>query len=389
MLERLSSISERQEETSEARYREQMERGEELFERANNFAERNNFEEANSAYGQASAAFYTARDLRADSEEAEAMIEEVEARQSEVLSERFGGDADDSNIQDQLYDNFITQADQRFEEGNWSAAQRHYENALDHRDDDPYALEQLELIDERIAEQSEAEQFREHVERGERLMETGNYADAQDAFEQAVQLNPDDGELQELMSDNEELLAEKQQREEELAELREAADEAFQEGNYEEAVALYQEVYNIDPDDDAIASRLQQAQREYEEVQMAEARREREEERREEDETSGDRVYTVTDQDPSPVGGLRALTEQASYPSRAARRGVEGRVYIQATVNADGTVREAEVLRGIGYGCDDEALRVVKEAEFEPGRVSGRAVASRTTVWVQFSLGDE
>ncbi len=389
VLDRLSSISERQEQTDEARYREQMERGEELLERANNFAERNNYEEANTTYGQASVAFYTAQDLQPESEEAQAMISEVEERQSEVLSELYGGGDDGGNIQDQLYENFITQADQRFNEGNWAAAQRHYENALDYRDDDPYATEQLDLVAERMAEQSEAEQFRQHLERGERLMETGRYADAQEAFEQAVQLNPDDGELQALMSENEELLAEQQQRRDQLDELRANADEAFQEGNYEEAVALYQEAYNIDPDDDTVANRLQQAQREYEEVQMAEQRRQREEQRREEDETTGDRVYTVTDQDPAPVGGLRALTEQASYPSRAARRGVEGRVYIQATVNADGTVREAEVLRGIGYGADDEALRVVRQAEFEPAQVSGRPVAARTTVWVQFSLGEE
>lgn len=113
------------------------------------------------------------------------------------------------------------------------------------------------------------------------------------------------------------------------------------------------------------------------------------EQRYEEDEATGDRVYTVTEQDPAPVGGLRALTEQVSYPSRAAKRGVEGRVYVQATINPDGTVREAEVLRGIGYGADEEALRIVREADFEPAQVRGEPVAARSTVWVQFSLDAE
>jgi len=192
-----------------------------------------------------------------------------------------------------------------------------------------------------------------------------------------------------MMTENEELLAEQEQQEERFEEIRAQADEAFQEENYEEAVQLYRQAYDINPDNDAVASRLQRAQSEYEELQLAQERRQREAQRSEEDEETGDRVYTVVDQDPSPVGGLSALTEDASYPERAARRGVEGRVYVQAVINADGTVREAELVRGIGYGCDREALRVVREAEFEPAQVSGRAVAARTTVWVQFSLGDD
>lgn len=101
--------------------------------------------------------------------------------------------------------------------------------------------------------------------------------------------------------------------------------------------------------------------------------------------SEADSVYTDLDQDPAPEGGLAALTDAATYPDEAAANDVTGRVYVQAVVNSDGTVRSAELVRGIGYGCDEEALRVVRNATFDPARRNGEPVAARTTVWVQFS----
>jgi TonB family protein len=63
-------------------------------------------------------------------------------------------------------------------------------------------------------------------------------------------------------------------------------------------------------------------------------------------------------------------------------------VYIRAVIEPDGTVREANVVRGIGGGCDGEALRVVEDAQFIPAKVNGQPVPSYTTVWIQFSLQD-
>ena len=100
--------------------------------------------------------------------------------------------------------------------------------------------------------------------------------------------------------------------------------------------------------------------------------------------SASDSVHTQVDTEAAPIGGLATLTEAATYPDEAAANDITGRVYVQATVNADGTVRAAELVRGIGYGCDEEALRVVRNASFEPGQRDGEPVASRITVWVQF-----
>jgi outer membrane biosynthesis protein TonB len=57
-------------------------------------------------------------------------------------------------------------------------------------------------------------------------------------------------------------------------------------------------------------------------------------------------------------------------------------------INTDGSIREAEVMKGIGSGADEEALRVVKESpEWTPAYQKGKAVASRMTLPINFKLG--
>jgi len=83
---------------------------------------------------------------------------------------------------------------------------------------------------------------------------------------------------------------------------------------------------------------------------------------------------------PELIGGLQALQKEVEYPERALRANIEGRVYVQFIVNEKGEVENPKVIRGIGGGCDEEAIRVVKLAEFKPGMQRGRPVR------VQFNL---
>ena len=64
------------------------------------------------------------------------------------------------------------------------------------------------------------------------------------------------------------------------------------------------------------------------------------------------------------VGGLDRLASAVEYPEAARTAGVEGTVQVQLTVEPDGTVGEAFVVEGLGYGLDEEALRVVRQARF-------------------------
>jgi periplasmic protein TonB len=75
------------------------------------------------------------------------------------------------------------------------------------------------------------------------------------------------------------------------------------------------------------------------------------------------------------------------YPVAASEAGIEGTVYIQFVVNEDGSVGNAIVLRGIGGGCDEEALRIVNAMpKWKPGKQNGNPVKVFFTLPVKFML---
>ena len=90
--------------------------------------------------------------------------------------------------------------------------------------------------------------------------------------------------------------------------------------------------------------------------------------------------FVVVEQMPEIQGGMAAISSKIEYPEMARRAGIEGRVIVQFIVNENGQVENPRVVRGIGGGCDQEALRVIREVKFKPGMQRGRPVR------VQFSL---
>jgi TonB family protein len=92
-----------------------------------------------------------------------------------------------------------------------------------------------------------------------------------------------------------------------------------------------------------------------------------------------------------PVGGKHAfdvyLNRQVRYPNVAANRRVQGRVTIEFTVQQNGTLSDFKIIKGIGAGCDDELIRLVKEGPaWLPNRVNGVAVDSKVRVDLKFVL---
>lgn len=67
-------------------------------------------------------------------------------------------------------------------------------------------------------------------------------------------------------------------------------------------------------------------------------------------------------------GGINAMKtfikENLSYPSSALSNKIEGTVYIRYTINYKGKVVDTKIVAGIGHGCDEEAIRLVKLLEF-------------------------
>ena len=96
--------------------------------------------------------------------------------------------------------------------------------------------------------------------------------------------------------------------------------------------------------------------------------------------------FVAVENMPELKGGLGELQKQINYPDMARKAGIEGRVIIQFIVNEKGEVEDPRVIRGIGGGCDKEALRVVKQAKFEPGRQRGNPVRVQYSLPITFKL---
>ncbi|PWJ58427.1 protein TonB [Dyadobacter jejuensis] len=94
---------------------------------------------------------------------------------------------------------------------------------------------------------------------------------------------------------------------------------------------------------------------------------------------------------PSFAGGMTSLMtyikSEINYPVMALKYAVEGRVFVGFTVGADGNVSQVELIKGIGYGCDQEALRVVTNMpNWLPGRAAGQPSAYRYVLPVSFEM---
>lgn len=98
-------------------------------------------------------------------------------------------------------------------------------------------------------------------------------------------------------------------------------------------------------------------------------------------------VFVIVERMPELVGGIGALQKKVTYPEIARMAGIEGRVIIEFVIDERGNVTNPKVVRGIGGGCDEEALRAVSEVKFKPGMQRGRPVKVRYTLPVTFRLG--
>ena len=112
------------------------------------------------------------------------------------------------------------------------------------------------------------------------------------------------------------------------------------------------------------------------------------------DESDELEVYQIVEQMPEFPGGEEAMmqyiAEQVKYPAEAKKAGAYGRVFIGFIVEPDGSLSDIKVLRGMGYGCDEEALRVVKSMpKWQPGMHRGKAVRVQYLVPVNFKLEEK
>jgi len=102
-------------------------------------------------------------------------------------------------------------------------------------------------------------------------------------------------------------------------------------------------------------------------------------------------IFTAVEAQPEFEGGIdafhRYIMNEINYPLQARQMGVEGRVDVQFVVGKDGSLSDVRAIKGIGAGCDTEAVRVLQNApSFKPGTQNGRPVFVRMAVPIIFKL---
>ncbi|AYQ34502.1 energy transducer TonB [Runella sp. SP2] len=104
-----------------------------------------------------------------------------------------------------------------------------------------------------------------------------------------------------------------------------------------------------------------------------------------------EQIFQVVEQNPEFPGGMAGLGQylqkNLKYPAAASRANVSGRVFLTFVVNTDGSIQDIQVLKGLGFGCDEEAQRVVKGMpKWKPGKQSGRNVRVKYNLPISFVL---
>ena len=105
-----------------------------------------------------------------------------------------------------------------------------------------------------------------------------------------------------------------------------------------------------------------------------------------------DVIFDIVETQPEPIGGMAAfykhVGKQMKYPNQARRMGIEGKVFVQFVIDKQGNLTEVKAIKGIGAGCDEEAVRVIQNSpSWSPGKQRGRPVKVRMILPITFKLG--
>jgi len=91
---------------------------------------------------------------------------------------------------------------------------------------------------------------------------------------------------------------------------------------------------------------------------------------------------------PAIIGGLDSLHLRLIYPQEALKHKIEGKVCVLVTIDTLGSPYCAKIIKGIGYGCDEEALRLVNSSEYTAGEQRGKPVVITMAIPIAFKIDD-
>jgi protein TonB len=108
------------------------------------------------------------------------------------------------------------------------------------------------------------------------------------------------------------------------------------------------------------------------------------------DEPVSNEPWINVDEMPQPENGYEGfynlLRKEMKYPTKARLGNIEGKVFVQFVISEDGSISQQKIIKGIGGGCDEEALRVLSLSKWKPGKQRGRPVKVRMVLPIHFKL---
>jgi len=102
-------------------------------------------------------------------------------------------------------------------------------------------------------------------------------------------------------------------------------------------------------------------------------------------------IFIVVEETAVPTGGMSAFYDYVKsslkYPAQAKRMDIEGKVFVQFVIEKDGSVTDVKAIKGIGAGCDEEAVRVVQNTpKWKPAKQRGKPVRQRMVLPITFVM---
>ena len=97
-------------------------------------------------------------------------------------------------------------------------------------------------------------------------------------------------------------------------------------------------------------------------------------------------VETDLDTTPMPVDGMEGIMKNVKYPDEAKMEGIQGKVFVKATINTEGKVVDAEVIRSDSEKLNEASLRAVSKTKFTAGIKDGKNVVAQVTIPIMFKL---
>ena len=326
----------------------------------------------------------------------------------------------------------IKQGDSLMAVRNYAEAREQFEAALELAPEDEYVISMLAEIDDEIKRTALQRDFRKHIRDGERFLEQESLLEAKLSFAKALELVPNSRAAEVRLSNVNALIKEQEDGNQQFLALVKQGDDLFVQQSFSAALITYESAQLLRPDDLIVEGKIKAVKNSLKDLEnlvrqrnsqldiykqkadslfiagnldealsnyrIAEAldpgdseAKSRIEEiiaKKYEEENRGidaEGIYMIAEKPPEMIN-KSALIDKIRYPADARRQGIEGMVVVKMLVDEQGNASRMEILKGIGYGCDREAMRVLEKAQFVPATVGGKPVKAWHTHPIKFKI---